>query len=105
MALAAALMPHPKIVVLDEPVAGVNPSRIREIEVALQQLNQAGETFLIVEHNVEFITNLCHQVIVLEQGRKLTEGTAAEIHTDPRVLEAYLGMTPEMARAEMRGVA
>jgi branched-chain amino acid transport system ATP-binding protein len=105
VALAAALMPHPRIVVLDEPVAGVNPSRIREIEVALQQLNRAGETFLIVEHNVEFITNLCHQVIVLEQGRKLAEGTAAEIHTDSRVLEAYLGMTPEMAEAEMRGAA
>jgi branched-chain amino acid transport system ATP-binding protein len=105
VALAAALMPNPKIVVLDEPVAGVNPSRIREIELALQQLNQAGETFLIVEHNVEFITNLCHRVIVLEQGCKLTEGTAAEIHTDPRVLEAYLGMTPEMAEAEMRGAA
>jgi branched-chain amino acid transport system ATP-binding protein len=105
VALAAALMPHPRIVVLDEPVAGVNPSRIREIEVALQQLNRAGETFLIVEHNVEFITNLCHRVVVLEQGRKLAEGTAAEIHTDPRVLEAYLGMTPEMAEAEMRGAA
>ena len=107
VALASALMPHPRIVVLDEPVAGVNPSRIREIEVALQQLNQAGETFLIVEHNVEFITNLCHRVVVLEQGRKLAEGTAAEIHTDSRVLEAYLGMTPEMAvaEAEMRGAA
>jgi ABC-type branched-subunit amino acid transport system ATPase component len=103
VALASALMPHPKVVVLDEPVAGVNPSRIREIEVALQQLNRAGETFLIVEHNVEFITNLCHRVIVLDQGRKLAEGTAAEIHTDSRVLEAYLGMTPEMAAAEMQG--
>ncbi len=105
VALAAALMPHPKIVVLDEPVAGVNPSRIREIEVALAELNRAGETFLIVEHNVEFITNLCHRVIVLDQGRKLAEGTAREIHSDPRVLEAYLGMTPEMAEAEMRGAA
>jgi ABC-type branched-subunit amino acid transport system ATPase component len=105
VALAAALMPHPKIVVLDEPVAGVNPTRIREIEVALAELNRAGETFLIVEHNVEFITNLCHRVIVLDQGKKLAEGTAAEIHTDSRVLEAYLGMTPEMAEAEMRGAA
>ena len=105
VALASALMPHPKIVVLDEPVAGVNPSRIREIEEALRQLNRAGETFLIVEHNVEFITNLCHRVIVLDQGKKLAEGTAAEIHTDARVLEAYLGMTPEMAEAEMRGAA
>jgi ABC-type branched-subunit amino acid transport system ATPase component len=102
VALASALMPHPKIVVLDEPVAGVNPSRIREIEMALQQLNRAGETFLIVEHNVEFITNLCHNVIVLDQGRKLAEGTADAIHRDPRVLEAYLGTTPEIAEAEMR---
>ena len=102
VALAAALMPHPKIVVLDEPVAGVNPTRIREIEVALQQLNQAGETFLIVEHNVEFITTLCHKVIVLDQGLKLAEGTAAEIHADSRVLEAYLGTTPEIAEEEMR---
>src|SRR6516162_2392322 len=87
VALAAALMPHPRIVVLDEPVAGVNPSRIREIEAALSELNGAGETFLIVEHNVEFITNLCHRVIVLDQGRKLAEGPAAVIHKDARVLE------------------
>ena len=105
VALAAALMPHPKIVVLDEPVAGVNPSRIREIEVALRQLNEAGETFLIVEHNVEFITNLCHRVVVLDQGLKLAEGTAHEIHNDSRVLEAYLGTTPEIAAAEMRAQA
>jgi branched-chain amino acid transport system ATP-binding protein len=97
VALAAALMPRPKIVVLDEPVAGVNPTRIREVEEVLRKLNAAGETFLIVEHNVEFITNLCDNVIVLDQGRKIAEGTAAEVHTDPRVLEAYLGLSPEMA--------
>jgi len=102
VALASALMPRPRLVVLDEPVAGVNPSRIRDIEAALRQLNAAGETFLIVEHNVEFIGNLCHNVIVLDQGRKLAEGPAAEIHNDPRVLEAYLGTTPEIAEAEMK---
>src|SRR5205823_4833846 len=96
-ALAAALMPQPTIVVLDEPVAGVNPSRIREVEEVLRRLNAVGETFLIIEHNVEFITNLCDRVIVLDQGRKLAEGNAAEIHKDPRVLEAYLGLSPEMA--------
>jgi ABC-type branched-subunit amino acid transport system ATPase component len=95
IALAAALMSRPKIVVLDEPVAGVNPTRIREIEDILRRLNRAGETFLIVEHNVEFITNLSHRVIVLDQGRKLAEGTAAEIHLNPQVLEAYLGVAPD----------
>jgi branched-chain amino acid transport system ATP-binding protein len=95
VSLAAALMPHPKIVLLDEPVAGVNPARIREVEAVLRRLNSAGETFLIVEHNVEFITNLCQQVIVMEQGRKLAEGPAGLIHDDPRVLEAYLGITPD----------
>jgi branched-chain amino acid transport system ATP-binding protein len=99
VALAAALMPQPRIVVLDEPVAGVNPTRIREVEEVLRKLNAAGETFLIVEHNVEFITHLCDNVIVLDQGRKVAEGTAAEVHTDARVLEAYLGLPPEMAAA------
>lgn len=105
VALAAALMPRPRIVVLDEPVAGVNPTRIRDVEAVLRQLNAAGETFLIVEHNVEFITNLCQHVIVLDQGRKLAEGTAAEIHADPRVLEAYLGIAPEADDARRRGAA
>jgi branched-chain amino acid transport system ATP-binding protein len=92
IALAAALMSRPKIVVLDEPVAGVDPSRIREVEDILRRLNTSGATFLIVEHNVEFITNLCHRVVVLDQGRTLAEGSAAVIRRDPRVLEAYLGV-------------
>jgi branched-chain amino acid transport system ATP-binding protein len=104
-ALVAALMSRPKIVVLDEPVAGVNPTRIREVEQLLRRLNAAGATFLIVEHNVEFITNLCHRVIVLDQGRKLAEGTAAEIHQASSVLECYLGTTPELAAAAMQGAA
>jgi ABC-type branched-subunit amino acid transport system ATPase component len=91
LALAAALMPRPKLVVLDEPVAGVNPTRIREVEAVIRRLHAAGESFLIVEHNVDFIVNLCDRVIVFDQGRTLMEGTPDEVHRDPRVLEAYLG--------------
>ena len=91
LALACALMPRPRLVVLDEPVAGVNPSRIREIEVAIRTLRDAGETFLIVEHNTDFIMNLCDHVLVFDQGRKLTEGPPKQVLEDPRVLEAYLG--------------
>jgi ABC-type branched-subunit amino acid transport system ATPase component len=91
LALAAVLMPRPKLVVLDEPVAGVNPTRIREVEAVIRRLHAAGETFLIVEHNVDFIMNLCDRVVVFDQGRKLMEGTPEAVHRDPRVLEAYLG--------------
>jgi ABC-type branched-subunit amino acid transport system ATPase component len=104
-ALAAVLMPNPAIVVLDEPVAGVNPTRIGEVEEILRRLNASGQAFLVIEHNVEFITKLCHRVIVLCQGRKLAEGSPAAIHGDARVLEAYLGLTPEAAAKEMQGAA
>ncbi len=92
VALISALMPKPKLVILDEPVAGVNPARIRDIESAIRLLRAEGETFLIIEHNMEFIMNLCDRVIVFDQGRKLTEGTPQAVHADPRVLEAYLGV-------------
>ena len=95
VALVAALMPRPKIVVLDEPVAGVNPTRIREVAAILRRLNAAGATFLIVEHNVEFIGEVCDKLIVLDQGRKIAEGPAHVIRDDPRVVEAYLGIAPE----------
>ncbi|MSQ18377.1 MAG: ABC transporter ATP-binding protein [Betaproteobacteria bacterium] len=94
VALISALMPKPRLVILDEPVAGVNPTRIREIEAALRLLRDEGETFLIIEHNMDFIMNLCDRVIVFDQGRKLTEGTPAAVHADARVLEAYLGVRP-----------
>lgn len=100
LALAAALMPEPRLVVLDEPVAGVNPTRINEVAAILRRANEAGASFLIIEHNVEFITGLCDRVIVFDQGRKLTEGPPAEVHADPRVLDAYLGIEARVAVAE-----
>ncbi|MGX1100152.1 ABC transporter ATP-binding protein [Amorphus sp. MBR-141] len=92
VALAAALMPRPRVVVLDEPVAGVNPTRIREVEEVILRLHAAGESFVIIEHNVEFVMRLCSRVIVLVQGAKMMEGDPATVQTDERVLEAYLGI-------------
>jgi branched-chain amino acid transport system ATP-binding protein len=95
LAIAAAMMSRPTLVILDEPVAGVNPTMVRRIEAIIRTLNQQGISFLIVEHNVEFIMTLCAQVIVLDAGQKIGDGPAAAIRSDPRVLEAYLGVVSE----------
>jgi len=92
LAIAASVMSRPRIVLLDEPVAGVTPKMIRRIEELIRNLNREGVTFVIVEHNVDFILNLCQRVIVMESGRKLAEGAPAMIRNDPKVLAAYMGV-------------
>jgi branched-chain amino acid transport system ATP-binding protein len=97
LAFAAAMMSSPKLVVLDEPVAGVNPTRINEVAEILRRANRLGTAFLVVEHNVDFIGALCDHVIVFDRGAKLTEGPPHAVHRDPRVLDAYLGIEPVSA--------
>lgn len=100
LALASSLMSKPKLVVLDEPLAGVNPTVIRHIEEVICALNREGETFLIVEHNMDFIMNRCDRVIVMNAGRKLAEGDPEIIRKDARVLDAYLGKKSVTAEVE-----
>jgi branched-chain amino acid transport system ATP-binding protein len=72
-------------------VAGVNPALIEEIAKVLEALVERGQTLLVVEHNVPFVTRVCREIIVMANGRLLVQGTGAEIQRDPRVLEAFLG--------------
>ena len=89
--LAYVLVADPAVVLLDEPAGGVNPSLILQIADRIRQLNQAGRTFLIVEHNMEFVMGLCHQVTVLDSGTVVATGPPEAVRTNPRVLDAYLG--------------
>ncbi len=89
--LSYVLVADPEIVLLDEPAGGVNPSLINHIGDRIRELNAAGKTFLIVEHNMDFVMGLCHQVTVLDSGTVVAAGPPDEIRANPRVLDAYLG--------------
>jgi len=89
--LSYVLVADPAVVLLDEPAGGVNPSLIHHIADRIRELNSAGRTFLIVEHNMEFVMGLCHQVTVLDSGSVVASGPPEVIRADPRVLDAYLG--------------
>jgi ABC-type branched-subunit amino acid transport system ATPase component len=88
---AATLMSRPRLVLLDEPAAGVNPILVERIERHIRRLHDEGLTFLVVEHDMPLVMRLCDPVIVLDRGRKIAEGAALEMQRDPRVLDAYLG--------------
>ena len=89
--LGRALMTDPKLILLDEPIAGVNPTLAGEIARHLEALRADGLTFLIIEHHLDVIARLCDPVIVLAEGRHLAEGSFAALAADPRVQEAYMG--------------
>ena len=89
--LASLLVADPAVLLLDEPTAGVNPTLINQLSERIRELNRAGKTFLVVEHNMEFVMGLCQQVTVLHQGRTLVTGTPEQVRANPAVLDAYLG--------------
>lgn len=89
--LSYVLMASPSIVLLDEPAGGINPTLITMIADRIRQLNEQGITFLIVEHNMDFVMGLCDKVTVLDYGTPVVSGPPSVVRTDPRVLDAYLG--------------
>jgi len=90
--IAMAFVSRPRLVLLDEPCAGVNPALVDELRELLLKLNRAqGGSFVVIEHNMEFIMRLCTRVICMVEGRMLAEGRPEEAQSNAAVLEAYLG--------------
>ncbi|MEY3554916.1 MAG: ABC transporter ATP-binding protein [Microcystis aeruginosa LL13-03] len=89
--IGRVLMTKPKLILLDEPAAGVNPTLIAQISDHIIEWNRQGITFLIIEHNMDVIMSLCHHVWVLAEGTNLADGIPSEIQKNERVLKAYLG--------------
>jgi len=90
--IAMAFMSKPSLVLLDEPCAGVNPSLVSGLSSLLKEMNKKqGGSFVVIEHNMDFVMDLCHRIVVMVEGKVLAEGLPAEIRANKEVLEAYLG--------------
>jgi branched-chain amino acid transport system ATP-binding protein len=89
--LARTMMSDARLILLDEPGAGVNPTLLRDVVRNIQHLQQTGRTFLLIEHNIDLVMEVCNPVIVMSNGSMLMEGTPTQVRHDPRVIEVYLG--------------
>jgi ABC-type branched-subunit amino acid transport system ATPase component len=91
MEFAATLMTEPHMILLDEPAGGINPALLENIMDKITEVNKRGVTFLIVEHNMDVVMNLCDPVVVMAYGTVLAQGTPDTVQNNPQVLDAYLG--------------
>lgn len=90
--IARTMMADPEMILLDEPGAGVNKTLMKKLVEDIRKINAKGKTFLLIEHDMDLVMSLCDPIIVMSEGTKLTEGSASQIKSDPRVLDAYLGV-------------
>jgi branched-chain amino acid transport system ATP-binding protein len=91
LAMAVALVARPKMVLLDEPFAGINANQTRGLMASIESIAAGGVTILLIEHQMQVVMQLCRRIMVLDYGRKIAEGTPEQIRNDPAVLDAYLG--------------